>query len=304
MCFAKTLMNFQSVGPVHLYWRDTIPRLHKKSFLVIGDYKNKWNRAKIFFLLRPKYCSPPIFPNQVSSWCHLQFHGYCPLGVGARQAIKVRYYYDGATHITISWYSCPRYPPPNATPPLKTSRASRIMLSRAPGLSINWSNSILSILYRNMPVILPANTGWVAFTRGYSLSPNASSPRDTSTALGGVVAVVVVVVVVVVCHCHCPCCCPKILQPRHRRQKPSAWWWSLLHHLSKEHRLPARDEQLMRSRADVPSYDWNNWTLEDVGSEKRGSSATLFVWPGLFLIYLCWGIKVLGEQDRHRMIQD
>jgi len=62
MCFAKTLMYFQSVGPVHPYWRDTIPRLHKKSFLVIGDYKNKWNRAKIFFLLRPKVLLPPYFP--------------------------------------------------------------------------------------------------------------------------------------------------------------------------------------------------------------------------------------------------
>ena len=32
----------------------------QKSFLVIGYYKKIWNRAKIFFLLRPQYC-PPFF---------------------------------------------------------------------------------------------------------------------------------------------------------------------------------------------------------------------------------------------------
>ena len=55
----------QSVGPVHPY-RETIPRLHKKSFLVNGDYKKKWNRTKIFFFVRPdEYCPPPFSPNPV-----------------------------------------------------------------------------------------------------------------------------------------------------------------------------------------------------------------------------------------------
>ena len=45
----------------------------QKSFLIIGNYKKIWNRAKIFFV-RPQYC-PPSFPNPVSSsqqntWFH------------------------------------------------------------------------------------------------------------------------------------------------------------------------------------------------------------------------------------------
>ena len=59
-CFAKicVLIKHICVLPkhllcfhVHLYWRETIPRLHKKSFLVISDYKKKWNRAKIVFVV-------------------------------------------------------------------------------------------------------------------------------------------------------------------------------------------------------------------------------------------------------------
>ena len=37
--------------------------LLQKRFLVIGDYKKIWNRAKIFFLVRPQYCPPLSPPN-------------------------------------------------------------------------------------------------------------------------------------------------------------------------------------------------------------------------------------------------
>ena len=65
--FPKHFWNILSVGPVHQYRRETISTLHTEKLSRIGDYKKIWNRAKIFFLLRPQYC-PPLPPPQ-SSLC-------------------------------------------------------------------------------------------------------------------------------------------------------------------------------------------------------------------------------------------
>ena len=45
-------------------------RYIKKRFLVIGDYKKIWNRAKIFFLVRPKLPTPPSPPQSSVSPGH------------------------------------------------------------------------------------------------------------------------------------------------------------------------------------------------------------------------------------------
>ena len=44
----------------------------QKSFLVIGDYKKIWNRAKIFFLCTLSIAPLPP-PNPVTSWCRRMY---------------------------------------------------------------------------------------------------------------------------------------------------------------------------------------------------------------------------------------